>query len=619
MGKKATLFGLIVALAVMLGFVSFRRMPLDAIALVHWVGYWQVLLAAGLFAYCLWRSLRTDLRTAFAGGRNWMVPVAVVLAVTAFLHVHERHEFKIAMDEIVLQDTAMRMHFARQSDTMLRGYELAGNFSALQAFVDKRPLFFPFLLSLTHDLTGYRVENVFVLNALLSLAFTGLVFLVGRRLGGAPAGYAGVLLVATIPLVHQNVTGGGFELLNLVMILAALWLGMRWAERPDTDRLGAFVLAGILLAQTRYESALFIVPVGLVILYVWWRQRAVDLAWPILVAPLLLVILPLHFNVFKVVQATWQLNDVPGAAVPFSPGYFYENVGHALNFFLSTDGYQPNSLLVSLVGAAGVGFFVLVLYREHRDIFRAQPAVAVFCLFTLGLMAHAGFMLCYFWGHFDDPIIRRLSLPTHLLFVLSFLFIYPRLVAHRARWRGLMIVTGAYLFACTIPTTAMHRYDQENYAARTNAWLSGFIDRLGAQPALAIDNGSALQWLIHRKASVSVAEIAGRPEALLFHLKNHSFDPVLVVQRMGADLDQGMRFPTVDDDLGDGFQLETVAEKSFSPVYHVRISRVVAVDEAKVKVWAQHRLTAVQLTPEMKAMVGKSDADAVDRWFKMLP
>ena len=619
MGKKATLFGLIVALALVLGFVSFRQIPFDAIALVQWAGYWQVLLASGLFAFCLWRSLRTEVRTGLAGWRAWAAPLTVVLAVTAFLHVQERHEFKIAMDEIVLEDTAMRMHFTRQVDAMLRGYDLAGNFSALQAFVDKRPLFFPFLLSVVHDLTGYRVENVFVLNALLSLAFIGLVFVVGCRLGGASAGYAGVLLIATIPLVHQNVTGGGFELLNLVMILAALWLGMRWAERPDTDRLGAFVLAGVLLAQTRYESALFIVPTGLVILYVWWRRRAVDLAWPILVAPLFLVILPLHFNVFKVVQATWQLNDVPGAAVPFSPAYFYENVGHALNFFLSTDGYQPNSLLVSLLGAVGVSFFVLVLYREHRDIFRARPAETVFCLFTLGLMAHGVFMLCYFWGHFDDPIIRRLSLPAHLLFVLSFLFIYPRLVAHRARWAGLMVATVAYILACTIPVTAIHRYTQENFAARTNAWLSEFIDQLGDQPALAIDNGAALQWLIHRKASIAVDAIVQRPEAYLFHFKNHSFNPFLAVQRVGVDFNTGTRFPTMDDDLGDGFQLETVAEISFSPVYHVRISRVVSVDEAKVKAWAQRRGKAVQLTPEIKAIIGKSDAAAIDRWFKMLP
>jgi hypothetical protein len=619
MGKKATLFGLIVALAVVLGFVSFSHAPFEAIDLVQRMGYWQILLSAGLFAFCLWRSLRTDLHAGLARWRAWAAPVAFVLAVTAFLHVHERHEFKIAMDEIVLQDTAMRMHFAREADAMTRGYELAGNFLALQAFVDKRPLFFPFLLSLTHDLTGYRVGNVFVLNGLLSLAFTGLVYLVGRRLGGAPAGYAGVLLVATIPLVHQNVTGGGFELLNLVMILATLWLGMRYAERPDTDRLGAFVLAGVLLAQTRYESALFIVPTGLVILYVWWRRRAVDLAWPILVAPLLLVILPLHFSVFKVMQASWQLNDVPGAAVPFSPAYFYENVGHALTFFLSTDGFQPNSLLVSLLGACGVGFFVLVLYREHRDIFRARPVEAVFCLFTLGLIAHTGFMLCYFWGHFDDPIIRRLSLPAHLLFVLSFLFIFPRLVAHRARWRGLIAVTVVYLFAATIPTTAMHRYTQENFAARTNAWLSEYIERLGDQNVLAIDNVAGLQWLIHRKTSISVDVVALRPEAYLFHFKNRSFASFLVVQRMGADFDRGTRYPSMDDDLGDGFQLELIEERSFSPVYYIRISRVVGVDEEKVKAWAQRRMKAVHLTPEMKSVLSRSDADAIDRWFKLLP
>jgi len=164
------------------------------------------------------------------------------------------------------------------------------------------------------------VANAFVLNALLSLVFIALVFLVGRRLGGIKAGVAAVLLVASIPLVHQNVASSGFELLNLVMILAVLWLGMRYAERPDTDRLGAFVLAGILLAQTRYESALFVVPVGCVILYMWWRQGTVDLSWPIMVAPLLLVIVPLHFNVFKLATTSWQLSDIP-ARNPVQPAF----------------------------------------------------------------------------------------------------------------------------------------------------------------------------------------------------------------------------------------------------------------------------------------------------------
>jgi hypothetical protein len=272
-----------------------------------------------------------------------------------------------------------------------------------------------------------------------------------------------------------------------------------------------------------------------------------------------------------------------------------------------------------LLGVAGVGFFVLTLYREHRDIFRAQPAQAVFCIFILGLLVHTVLMLCYFWGQFDDPIIRRLSLPSHLLLVFAFLFVYPRLVGHPARWRALIGVTGLFILGVTVPVVAMHRYTQENFAARTNAWLSDFIDRLGDDSALAVDGGSGLQWFIHRKSSIAVDAIVNHPENYVFHFRNHSFQHFFVVQRMGSDFEHGTRFPSMDDDLGDGFQLETVAEQTFSPVYQIRISRVVAVDEDKVKAWAIRRGKAVPLTPEMKSAAKKSDAEAIDRWFKLLP
>ncbi len=617
--RKGILFGLIAALAIVFGFVSFRHAPGEAVALVKQFGYWQILTITALFVFCLTRSLRAEVLAGAGNWRAWSGPVALVLGVTAFLHVHERHEFKIVMDEVVLQDTAMRMHFEREAAAMVRGYDLAGNFTALHVYVDKRPLFFPFLLSLAHDLTGYRVGNAFALNALLSLVLIALVFLVGCRLAGRLAGVSAVLLLASIPLVHQNVVSSGFELLNLVMILATLWLGMRYAERPETDRLGAFVLAGILLAQTRYESALFILPVGIVILYVWWRQRAIDLSWPVLVAPLFLVIVPLHFNVFKLAAASWQLADGPGADTPFSPRFFYDNVAHAMNFFLCTDGTQPSSLLVSLLGVAGVGFFVLTFYREHRPIFRSQPAQAVFCIFMLGLLVHTVLMLCYFWGQFDDVIIRRLSLPSHLLLILTFLFVYPRLVAHPARWRGLIAVSGFFILGFTVPAVALHRYSQENFAARTNAWLSDFIDGLGDDSALAVDSGSGLQWFIHRKSSIAVDAVMNHPDNYAFHFRNRSFRHFFVVQRIGSDFDHGTLFSSIDDDLGDGLQLEPVAERTFSPVYRIRVSRVVAVDEDKLKAWAARRGKAVQLTPEMKSAVKKSDSEAIDRWFKQLP
>jgi hypothetical protein len=168
MSKRFILLVLIILLSLVLGFVTFT--PPQAVNVVRHGGYWVVLLAFTLFAWYFFRSLRD--------------------AWPELLHLHERHEFKVVADEVVLGSTAMQMHFERQAAVIVRGYDYAGNFTPLNVYVDKRPLVFPFLLSLVHDLTGYRVANVFVLNGLLSLALTALFYLLGCRLGGPPAGAA---------------------------------------------------------------------------------------------------------------------------------------------------------------------------------------------------------------------------------------------------------------------------------------------------------------------------------------------------------------------------------------------------------------------------------------------
>jgi hypothetical protein len=51
----------------------------------------------------------------------------------------------------------------------------------IDTFLDKRPYFFSFLIALLHDLTGYRLENVFVLNAALTLATLAAVYWLSAR------------------------------------------------------------------------------------------------------------------------------------------------------------------------------------------------------------------------------------------------------------------------------------------------------------------------------------------------------------------------------------------------------------------------------------------------------
>src|SRR5512146_1614610 len=106
MSKRLLLLALIGALALVLGFVSFT--PWQAVTLTRLGGYWLVLVAAVLFVFVLVRSLR-DCGPVLLDWRNWWRPAVVAIAATGFLHVHERHEFKIVADEVVLQLTAQRL------------------------------------------------------------------------------------------------------------------------------------------------------------------------------------------------------------------------------------------------------------------------------------------------------------------------------------------------------------------------------------------------------------------------------------------------------------------------------------------------------------------------------
>ena len=228
-------------------------------------------------------------------------------------------------------------------------------------------------------------------------------------------------------------------------------------------------------------------------------------------------------------------------------------------------------------------------------------------------------ILCYFWGKWDHPLIRRLSLPTHLLLAWSIVFVLPAFVKHPRLWRVAGGVVALYFLGVTLPTAARHAYSQENFAARTNTWLGEWIRAQGDQRLFAIDGNSSLQWLINRQSAVMPEAVAKRPERLLFHFRNRTFDDYLVVQRVEVNFAAGITSPFVKDDLGPGFTLEMVAEKRFSPNYIIRLSRIVAMDEAAIYAWAEQRLTAAGVPGDVRVAMEKAEADQIDLWLEQLP
>ena len=281
--KRVWLFLLTGALAVILGFFAIPSRA--AIVLVSDTGYWFELAAFLLFLRALWLTFRDELKAFQWRQLDWASVTVVGLGGVVLL-VHETYGFKIIMDEIMLLGTSMSMHFDKTVLTPIRGNDIQGAFVILDGIMDKRPLFFPFLLSLLHDLTGYRPANVFILNSVLTFVLLGLTYATGRMLAGRRAGWLGVLLFAGLPLLGQNATGGGFELLNIVMILATLLLGARFVQKRDEASLSALCYSTLLLGQTRYESLIYVLPVVILVLWVWFSEGRSMLSWPVILAPL---------------------------------------------------------------------------------------------------------------------------------------------------------------------------------------------------------------------------------------------------------------------------------------------------------------------------------------------
>jgi hypothetical protein len=557
-------------LAIVLGFFAIPDLP--AITFVSNTGFWFVLIAFALFLRALWHSWKEDLQLSTWRSFDCATVVIIGLGGTVLL-VHETFGFKIVADEIMLLGTSMSMHLDKTVLTPMRGNDIQGTFVILEGMMDKRPLFFPFLLSLLHDLTGYRPANAFVLNGILTFILLALVNTVGRMLAGRTAGWLGVALFAGLPLLAHNATGGGFELLNLVMITSTMVLGVRFLEKRDEPSLTAFCFSGLLLAQVRYESVIWLLPVVLIVFWVWTREGRAILPWPVIFAPLLMIHYPLQHRIFDLRASAWELGSRPEFKTPFAVSYIPDNIAHAINFFFGKAAEQPNSLVLSVFGCVAAPFFALLVLKRVRALSAESPIAIVTTIFAVGFTLQFALLMCYFWGQFDDVIIRRLSLPTQLGMVIAALAVLPQF-AKPAVVRGLLLIAVFGLLSRSVPSMAAHAYSQEYLPGKETAWRREFIADQPRHDYMVIDNDVTL-WISHKISATPVYQAKGpRRPSLVFLMRNRAFSDVFVFQRYNIDGDTGRKTLRDGDDLGPDFVLETVREERLQTLTLARISRV---------------------------------------------
>ena len=547
-----------------------------SLLLVKQGGYWLILFAFLVFGFSLFKNRKLYFKNpkGFYKSNQW---VFVITAVTVGLYfLIQGTGFKITMDEFVLASTSMQMHVEKEVFTTSRAYEVNGAYYLLGGYLDKRPYFFAFIVSLVHDLFGYRPANVFFVNAAVSFLLLLSVYFIGKSFGAKAWGWLAFLLAASLPLFGFNVTGGGFELFNLLMILLTCYLGKWWLEKPSDSSLVAFTYSGLLLAQCRYESILFVFPVGLLILYGWWRENRIRLPWPMFFAPVTLVPYVLQNRMLNESQVLWQLEE--HQPTPFGFHYLGQNLESAVNFFGQWGMEQSNSPLLLVLTVLCLALWIF--YRFHYSAYYPREKTTwrlISLTFGAAIVFNFLLLMFYYWGQLDDPVATRLGLPVHLVLIVFVVYVLSRKPWDQAIRPFGIVACLAFGWFFTVPNLVQAKYTRGAYDARQIRWANRFLND---QPGpLFVLYDYHLSALVEGIAAAPVGYGIERLPELNFHFVNQTFSDVLLVQRQakpGMTVPDSIQFQQ-EDYLKEYFDLELLATYDLGPGFSVRIHRISAV------------------------------------------
>lgn len=506
--------------------------------------------------------------------RRRVLVVAYLALLTLLLHAHFPHQFKVLNDEVVLLGQSQAMHKSREVLVPAMAQYVDGAFQITNGYVDKRPYLFPVVLSLVHDLTGYRTTNSLWLNFALTPVLLGLVFLLGGRIAGWRGAWLAPLLLAGLPLLAQNVTGGGFEVLNLVLLALVGLLGLDLLRERRPATLVAFCYAGALLAFCRYESVLFVPAVGLVVLLYWWREGRPVIPLALLPLPLLLIPYPLIITIVRAnYDAFFQLS-MRAESDAFALRFLIRNLEHAANFFFHGGGVLLNSTPLFGAGVAGiVGFGLFTLLRWRRG---DRPGAVTFLGLTFGgvILLNLLILLCYHWGQIDDSIVARITLPLHLAFALAATWLV-RVLAPSIRhlWKVAGFGAAAALYFVALPVAANHHLERVSGPIKHQRMVEDFVAAHPQRDYLVLIE-YPLAFLTHEVLAHSLGNARRLPDTFRALQQTRQVSAVYAFQNFSTDPVTGQQILQAGHELPADVEAETIAEPALGSGAFVRISRV---------------------------------------------
>lgn len=525
-----------------------------------------------------------------AVARSWLswkalyehrLALIVVSVLTVIMHLHEPHVLRILYDEPTHVLGGLVMHLDKTAMLVAQSNYVGDDFTLTGHYASFRQYLFPLLLSLLHDFTGYREANVFVLNFLLTPAVLWFGYLIGWKLEGRMAGLIAAGLLGTLPLLGQNATSGGYDVLNLLCLGATVFFALAYVQAPEGERkplMDLSLATVLLLAVARSESILYVVPWALVAIMLWRRSRRIELTGFAAVSPLFL--LPhLMCNLIMVSsEVTMNVSLRKNGEAFFDINNLPKHVSETIYYLFNFDRGSTNSVILSLLGLLGfVGLMVFVAgMAKRRQLAGTAAVVALFAVWTTLVYL---FVLTNFWGSPADVLAARFCLPVMFVWAVVAGWCVVQFTWLRSRPR---LVFGVLLFwfvvgAAPVSSRAFATYNV--MTSRADRWFVEYAGTRDRKTTLYIE-GSNVSLMVHRYASSRLQYLCDFPAVFVRAIKAGLYRDVIVFQTLEGVPETGEWRPRLGNEVPASLVLETIEERVITPLYLARISRLVGYKKA---------------------------------------
>ncbi len=496
--------------------------------------------------------------------------IILVIALVAAVFASVETTLRVYSDESNLASIAMSMAMDNTTYNSTEGHWYYQSYHSVNNVIPKRPLMLPTLTAMVHTLTGYRVANVFVVNAFALTGLLWLVYLLTQRKFGFTGAVAALFLVLAQPVVSITATSGGFDLLSTCFALLTLIAFTRYYRSPSPIALTLLWLSFLVFSNIRYESLIY----GLIMaLFLFASQR---LRWQdvkanlLLIGPSLLWVLPTIWQ--RLISQGRYENPKDRGVLSYDA--FAEHFVPFVDSQTRFDFFLPYAPILTFAAIA-TGLFWFAYAVKVKGAFKQVIKKPEFILLAFCLIVNLVIFLSHHNGHYDRPT----SLRFFLIFSIAIAWL-PITLFHVASEPLKKGIAGlAFILFLGYHSAAM---TDKSTRSLLSSRLIEYIDAVAAeQPSKQFLMVTAFsgRHIIYDIGAIGIHRFKNRHRKYQADLDTYLYQDIIVIQRIDTKTGK----PIKEDSLPAKFRLEPYKGLKFKGSGYLRVSKMLRTDKAELE------------------------------------